>query len=142
MSTYENVRQLLLTEFDVKNNFVRSLVGGGCASASSQLILVPFDVISQHMMVLERVKPNRASAPVYNVVAAVSSSEADSLDTLKLAKKLKENPNLRLAPLVCREIYRRDGLIRGFYRGYMASLMCYAPSSALFWAFYHIFSGK
>ena len=39
---------------------------------------------------------------------------------------------------ITRAIYRQDG-IRGFYRGYTASLATYVPSSASWWAFYHFF---
>jgi len=37
----------------------------------------------------------------------------------------------------CKEIIRTEG-IRGVYRGYAASVMVYAPSSALWWSFYSI----
>ena len=37
-----------------------------------------------------------------------------------------------------RTIYIKDGL-RGFYRGYLASLFTYVPSSASWWTFYHLF---
>jgi len=37
-----------------------------------------------------------------------------------------------------RTIYVKDGL-RGFYRGYLASLFTYVPSSASWWTFYHFF---
>ena len=36
---------------------------------------------------------------------------------------------------IARTIYVRDGL-RGFYRGYVASLCTYVPSSACWWTFY------
>ena len=39
---------------------------------------------------------------------------------------------------IFRTIYAKDGF-RGFYRGYMASLCTYVPSSASWWAFYHFF---
>lgn len=128
----------MLDEFDIQNNSVRAFIGGGCACAVSQLIMVPFDVISQHMMIFERHKPLNISANNY----ASTSSTSNSLDTLNLAKKLQKNPKLYLAPLIVKEIYRRDGAIKGFYRGYLASLMCYVPSSSLLWCFYHFFCGK
>lgn len=31
---------------------VRALIAGGCASVVGQTIIVPFDVISQHMMIV------------------------------------------------------------------------------------------
>lgn len=50
ISTYEGVRHVL-----TRNNAdtrVKSLVAGGCASLVGQTIVVPFDVLSQHLMVL------------------------------------------------------------------------------------------
>ena len=35
---------------------MRALAGGGCASLVGQTIIVPFDVISQHLMVLGQVE--------------------------------------------------------------------------------------
>ena len=47
-----------------------------------------------------------------------------------------------LAMQVTKEIYANDRGIRGFYRGYTASLFTYVPSSALWWAFYHFYQGR
>jgi solute carrier family 25 protein 44 len=50
ISTYEGVRHVL-TRYDADTR-VKSLVAGGCASLVGQTIVVPFDVLSQHLMVL------------------------------------------------------------------------------------------
>lgn len=50
ISTYEGVRHTL-TRYDADTR-VKSLVAGGCASLVGQTIVVPFDVLSQHLMVL------------------------------------------------------------------------------------------
>ena len=42
---------------------------------------------------------------------------------------------------IIRQILRADGL-RGFYRGYVASLLTYIPNSAVWWPFYHFYAGK
>lgn len=42
---------------------------------------------------------------------------------------------------IMQKIYVKDGL-RGFYRGYFASLAAYVPNSAMWWAFYHLYQGK
>lgn len=47
---------------------------------------------------------------------------------------------LRITLDIAQAIYRVDG-IRGFYRGYIASLCAYVPNSALWWAFYHLYQG-
>jgi len=54
VSTYEGVRHLLgqdtpLGRVDSK---VKALIAGGAASLVGQTIVVPFDVLSQHLMVL------------------------------------------------------------------------------------------
>lgn len=49
-------------------------------------------------------------------------------------------PKQSLAIEVIRAVYRKDGL-RGFYRGYTASVLCYVPNSAMFWTFYMLYSG-
>jgi len=50
ISTYEGVRHVL-TRYDADTR-VKSLIAGGCASLVGQTIVVPFDVLSQHLMVL------------------------------------------------------------------------------------------
>ena len=52
ISTYEGVRHLLATKLDVHDLVVRAFVGGLCASVVGQMITVPFDVVSQHMMLI------------------------------------------------------------------------------------------
>lgn len=37
-------------------------------------------------------------------------------------------------------IYQTDGL-KGFYRGYFASVCTYVPNSALWWSFYQLYQG-
>ena len=52
ISTYEGVRHLMATRFDVHDLVLRAFVGGLCASVIGQMITVPFDVVSQHMMLI------------------------------------------------------------------------------------------
>lgn len=54
VSTYEGVRHILnqdpyTAQFDSR---IKALIGGGAASIVGQTIVVPFDVLSQHLMVL------------------------------------------------------------------------------------------
>lgn len=51
ITTYETVRHFLHKN-KVHDSRVKALIGGGCASLVGQTIIVPFDIISQHMMVL------------------------------------------------------------------------------------------
>lgn len=50
ISTYEGVRHLL-NKHNIHSN-LRALVAGGAASLVGQTILVPFDVLSQHLMMM------------------------------------------------------------------------------------------
>ncbi|XP_026748127.1 solute carrier family 25 member 44 isoform X2 [Trichoplusia ni] len=95
--------------------------GGGCASLVGQTIIVPFDVLSQHLMVLGLVK-GRGNA---------RNSQMNPLG-LDLDKKLSK---AALAREVAVRVYRLHGPL-GYYRGYAASLAAYVPNSALWWALY------
>ncbi|KFD57017.1 hypothetical protein M514_02274 [Trichuris suis] len=135
--SYEKIRGLLADQ-GVTSSHVRAFIGGGCASAFGQLIFVPLDVVSQHIMVYR--KDSRAVSGRFNKVLGAGATSAE-LDPLNLKLCLKRNPGVPLSVLVCREIYQRDGFLKGFYRGYFASLLCYAPSSALFWSLYQLYTG-
>lgn len=50
IATYESVRHIL-TQQNASAS-AKSLIAGGCASIVGQTIIVPFDVLSQHLMVL------------------------------------------------------------------------------------------
>ncbi|XP_059622979.1 solute carrier family 25 member 44 [Phlebotomus argentipes] len=119
ISTYESVRHVL-SQYGAGPR-VKALVGGGCASVIGQTLIVPFDVISQHMMVL-----------------GMPATEKGGLNPLGIKP---QKGRFRLAAGITREIYRRDGFV-GFYRGYTASLMAYVPNSALWWAFYHLYQDQ
>ncbi|KAK0087448.1 hypothetical protein PV325_000947 [Microctonus aethiopoides] len=125
VSTYEGVRHILSQDSFTSglDSKLKALIGGGSASLVAQTIVVPFDVLSQHLMVL-----------------GVSFKHG------KLAvDKMGMNPlGLNLTPGMSRAyisgeiiklIYQRDG-VKGFYRGYVASLCAYVPNSALWWGLY------
>lgn len=119
--TYEKVRDLLTKYGNIRDSKIKGLIGGGCGSLVSQTIITPFDVISQHMMVIggSTSKFGGFSNPLFLNPASVSKHG--------------------LTSAIVRELYRRDGL-KGFYRGYIASVNMYVPSSALWWMFYPIYS--
>lgn len=54
VSTYEGVRHILSQDPFTSglDSRIKALIGGGAASAVAQTIVVPFDVLSQHLMVL------------------------------------------------------------------------------------------
>lgn len=117
ISTYEGVRHILTQKG--AGDKTKAILAGGAASLVGQTIIVPFDVISQHMMVLGMNAHGTAINPLGINTAAKKSELA-----IKIAK----------------EIFKRDGLT-GYYRGYTASLLAYVPNSALWWGFYHYYQG-
>lgn len=119
ISTYEGVRHEL-GKYDVSPK-MKSFIGGGCASIVGQTIIVPFDVLSQHLMVLGLVKGK----------AGARNSPMNPLG-LDLEKRMSK---AALAKEVAVRVYRLHGLL-GYYRGYTASLAAYVPNSALWWALY------
>lgn len=133
--TYEGTRHFLWQNNLASNSALRASIGGGFASATCLLLVVPSDIVSQHMMVFERRRVGVVNPPPVTLV------EQKHVDSLNLRQLLQREPGGRIWWLITREIYRRDGLI-GFYRGYPASLLCYAPSSAALWALYIEFSSK
>jgi solute carrier family 25 protein 44 len=119
ISTYEGVRHLLSQQG--AGNRVKSLVAGGAASLVGQTIIVPFDVISQHVMVLGM---NRQNGTYSINPLGIDLTKSKTSQLVQIA----------------REIMKRDGFA-GFYRGYIASLSVYVPNSALWWGFYHFYQG-
>ncbi|KOB66456.1 Mitochondrial glutamate carrier [Operophtera brumata] len=126
ISTYEGVRHEL-GKHDVSPK-VKSFVGGGCASIVGQTIIVPFDVLSQHLMVLGLVR------------SRAGGSRNPKINPLGLDLD-KNTSKANLAREVAVRVYRLHGL-RGYYRGYCASLAAYVPNSALWWALYTTYQGE
>lgn len=120
ISTYEGVRHIM-TQHNAGQR-TKSFVAGGCASLVGQTIIVPFDVISQHAMVL-----------------GMEAQGKGSVNPLGI-KYHTDGGRFRVTMDIAREIMRLDGF-KGFYRGYQASLMAYVPNSALWWMFYHLYEG-
>lgn len=122
ISTYEGVRHLLNQIGSSAQT--KAIVGGGCASLVGQTIIVPFDVISQHVMVL-----------------GMKSCHKSDLNPLGIKFDPHKNNKLNISIEIAKEIYRKDGF-KGYYRGYTASLLAYVPNSAMWWAFYHAYQDE
>jgi len=122
VSTYEGVRHMLDMN-GMKDLRVKALVGGSCASIVGQTVIVPFDVISQHLMVLG-ISPR--------------ASQGGDMTANPLAINTEGRTKFQISCDITRTIYQRDGL-KGFYRGYVAALCNYVPSSASWWTFYSVY---
>ncbi|XP_015784950.1 solute carrier family 25 member 44 [Tetranychus urticae] len=124
--TYENVKYLLSSYGKIQDTSVRSLIAGGIGSIISQTIITPFDIVSQHMMVISGRKKGKNT----NKFSAFANP-------LHLNKQEVEKYGIPYS--IVRELRRKDGF-RGYYRGYFASLAFYVPNSALWWYYYEKFS--
>ncbi|XP_058295146.1 solute carrier family 25 member 44 isoform X4 [Hylobates moloch] len=118
VTTYELTRKFV-ADYS-QSNTVKSLVAGGSASLVAQSITVPIDVVSQHLM-MQRKGEKMGRFQVRG------NPEGQGVLVFGQTKD------------IIRQILRADGL-RGFYRGYVASLLTYIPNSAVWWPFYHFYA--
>ncbi|KAG7522509.1 solute carrier family 25 member 44-like [Solea senegalensis] len=121
ITTYELVRKYV-SQY-TPSNTVKSLVAGGAASLVAQTITVPIDVVSQQLMM---------------------QGQGEHLTRFKVKPKMmlaatKRKPTFGQTRDITVQIFAADGF-RGFYRGYVASLLTYIPNSALWWPFYHFYA--
>ena len=121
ITTYELVRKYVSNYSH--NNTLKSLVAGGSASLVAQSITVPIDVVSQQLMM---------------------QGQAGHPTRFQLETKVRDGMSKRMFGQtrdIIALIFAADGF-RGFYRGYVASLLTYIPNSAVWWPFYHFYAGK
>ncbi|XP_043820369.1 solute carrier family 25 member 44 isoform X2 [Dromiciops gliroides] len=119
VTTYELTRRFV-SKYS-QSNTVKSLVAGSSASLVAQSITVPIDVVSQHLMMQRRGE----TMGRFQVQRYEEGQRVVAFGQTKY---------------IIQQILRADG-IRGFYRGYVASLLTYIPNSALWWPFYHFYAG-
>lgn len=117
ITTYEVVRKYVSVYSE--DNTLKSLVAGGSASLVAQSITVPIDVISQQLMMQGQGEH-------------LTRFKVHSSDSGK-ARVFGQTRN------IMGQIFAADG-VRGFYRGYVASLLTYIPNSAVWWPFYHFYA--
>lgn len=122
ISTYEIVRSCL----PGYSSEWKGLIAGTCATVVGQLLTVPVDIVSQHMMMDGQVKMTNKPNPKPSQYILVKNTDY-------LLPKRKRV--VRSAYHIVREILRTEG-VRGLHKGYSVSLVTYAPNSALFWSAY------
>uniref|UniRef100_A0A915C5Z4 Mitochondrial carrier protein n=1 Tax=Parascaris univalens TaxID=6257 RepID=A0A915C5Z4_PARUN len=119
---YEKIRELLQAYAGLSSAAFLSALAGAAASATTQLVFVPTDIIAQYMMVHNN-----------------PDSFIGSMRNAAVINFMKEDPvgkRLTLGLRVARAVYCVDGF-KGFYRGFLSSTMLYIPSSMVFWATYY-----
>ncbi len=129
ITTYEGVRHFLADEEIVKDNRFRSFIAGFCASLAGQTFMVPVDVVSQHLMMFD-----------HTTLDSATKGKVTPLGPLLVPKAALRSPMGRTKAIVT-AVYRQNGM-KGFYKGYFASLAVYAPNSAMWWFFYDIYCSK
>ncbi|KAI7841269.1 hypothetical protein COHA_005042 [Chlorella ohadii] len=126
LSTLEmskSVTNSLLHRFDLGDTAAvgaASFVGGAMASLSSQLIVVPIDVVAQRLMIMGG-GPPPGGDPSARAAAAAEAAARHHTSGLALA----------------RSIVAAEG-VRGLYRGFGASLAMFVPNSAIWWGSYGV----
>lgn len=121
ITTYELVRKYV-SQYS-EDNTIKSLVAGGSASLVAQSITVPIDVVSQQLMM---------------------QGQGQHLTRFRLSSNSQTGKPAKVfgqTTTIVSQIFAADGF-RGFYRGYVASLLTYIPNSAVWWPFYHFYAGK
>ena len=123
LTTYEAIRQRLTESQVLPSSRQRAFVAGGCASFVAQTIVVPIDVISQHLQMLpvrhgNLLKLNVCDAPGEQFTTRIGAARS-----------------------VISGIYNQHGL-GGFYKGYTMSVAMFAPTSAVWWFSYDLYCGN
>jgi len=126
IGTYESVRTYLIQQTPLTDQRLRSLIAGGCASVIGQTTIVPIDVVSQHLQLLG---------------LGVQQSKKGRVSQNIIIPSLVGKSRFYAAKAITAAVYQQEG-VRGFYKGYAASLMTYAPGSAMWWLFYDVYCGK
>ena len=129
ITTYEVVRSRLGNY----SSEMKGLIAGASATLVGQSVTVPVDVVTQIMMMQGQVV-----SPPSAQKQAMSYIVVKNVDYIV---PRREKVQLRGAVSIAREIVQKEGL-KGLYRGYLISLMTYAPNSALWWASYTGFYRK
>ena len=143
--TYEKARHLISNYTSIKDNKLKGLIAGGASSMVSQTIITPFDIVSQHIMVLtgkNRDQLSQRRRTGFNQDKQTFNNQSSTCRKIGKPLIFSEQDIRRygLSLAIIRELYSKDGF-KGFYRGYFASLGTYVPSSAIWWMFYPLYSG-
>ncbi|OQS00195.1 Mitochondrial Carrier (MC) Family [Thraustotheca clavata] len=109
ISVYEFTHKLAM-ENVTDTPSTANFISGATASVVNQTVIVPLDIVSQRMMIDGQGGPDMQSKTRHRTQGLMS---------------------------IAKDIYRTQG-VRGFYKGYVPSILTYAPSSALWWGSYGV----
>ncbi|CAF0791099.1 unnamed protein product [Brachionus calyciflorus] len=146
ITSYEKTRQQI--SLFTQNRYLTAFIGGASGSVIAQILSVPIDIVSQHMMLAGQKGANynnnkssiKVSGPTMNGSSAKVSKLRD-LDRIHIPDKLKTASHFTIAKYVSQEIYKYEK-IKGFYRGYFLSTFLVSLNSALWWPFYYFYQAQ
>lgn len=121
---YEKLRSILHLHGNITSPPIVSAAAGGVASCVTQIIFVPTDIVSQHMMIYNNPQHFSGGSNRHNVAV------------IECLRNDNREKRLTLGLRVMRAVYKCDG-VSGFYRGFLSSLLLYIPSSMTFWLSYY-----
>ena len=139
ITAYEMSRQILKNKTSIQNNKIRSFISGGSASVVSQTFMVPIDIVTQHLMMITKPK-QKTGALLKPGKSLHKTTKPAAFEGLNIPQEAL-NSNFGRTQAVMKTVFQQNGL-KGFYKGYFTSLSVYAPSSAMWWFFYDIYSGN
>lgn len=136
LTSYELTRHVLSNRCESLTSRQRSFIAGGFASLIAQTVVVPIDVVSQQLQVLPVSRQIRAlEGPITtnkSVIVAGSPFKTFDVPSSVVVKKVGATKEILY------EIHRANGM-RGFYRGYLTSVITYVPTSGIWWLSYDLY---
>lgn len=146
ITSYEKTRQQI--SVITQNRYLTAFIGGASGSVIAQILSVPIDIVSQHMMLSgqrgaqqKSTSSNvKVSGPTMNGSSAKVGKLKD-LDRIHIPDRLKAASNFVIAKYISQEIYKNENL-KGFYRGYILSTFLVSLNSALWWPFYYFYQAQ
>ncbi|XP_052255680.1 solute carrier family 25 member 44-like isoform X1 [Dreissena polymorpha] len=130
--TYEYTRTFIKHHTSL-SDMSKTLIAGGMASVVAQIFNTPFDIISQHMMLVDGRKQ-----PMQGIKAKPAIQK--SLQQIHIPDEMKQK-RFGVFQTVVKHVFKTDGIL-GFYRGLSMSMCLFVPNSALFWFFYEHLKGE
>lgn len=135
ISSYESVRVYMNKHTSWNQGWMKSLVGGLVASVVGQTLVVPIDIVNQHIMLLDRHKKHASDIASKQQVR----KKLRTLQEIHIPDELRQR-QFGTVRAVVSHVYTCHGVL-GFYKGYFVSLATFAPNSALWWFFYESYKG-
>ena len=127
-----------------QNVYIMAFVGGAFGSVFAQMLSVPIDIISQHMMLAGQIGVAARSNTRANSTTTTSVNPAlvklRDPNRIYVPDSLKSASTIKIAKFISNEIYKNENL-KGFYRGYFLSTFLVSFNSALWWPFYYFYQG-